>query len=51
MDAPLVTDDDLFLMANLRPTDTGLPMVVWVGERGNAQHDAQIRPANSENCV
>src|SRR4051812_31014415 len=35
--------DDLFLMANLRPADTGLPMVVWVSERGNARHDARIK--------
>jgi hypothetical protein len=43
MDEPLVTDDDLFLMANLRPDETGLPMVVWVSERGNARHDARIK--------
>lgn len=35
--------DDLFLMANLRPADTGLPMVIWVSERGHARHDARIK--------
>lgn len=43
MDDPLITDDDLFLMANLRPDETGLPMVVWVSERGNARHDARVK--------
>src|SRR5947209_3348393 len=38
-----MSDDDLFLMANLRPADTGLPMVVWVSERGNARHAARIK--------
>jgi hypothetical protein len=38
-----MADDDPFLMANLRPADTGLPMAVWVSEHGNAQHDARIR--------
>jgi hypothetical protein len=28
-----------FLMASLRPATTGLPMVVWVSERGLARHD------------
>jgi hypothetical protein len=36
-------EDDLFLMANLRPADTGLPMVVWVSERGYPQHDVRIK--------
>jgi hypothetical protein len=35
--------DDLFLMANLRPAETGLPMVVWVSERGYAQHDVRVK--------
>ena len=43
MDDPLITDDDLFLMANLRPDETGLPMVIWVSERGNARHDARVK--------
>jgi hypothetical protein len=40
MDVP---DTDLFLMANLRPKTTGLPMVVWVSERGNARHDVRVK--------
>ena len=36
-------EDDLFLMANLRPDDTGLPMVVWVSEKGYAQHSVRIK--------
>ena len=36
-------EDDLFLMANLRPADTGLPMVVWVSERGYARHAARVK--------
>jgi len=47
MSDPAVIDtpyeDDYYLMANLRPADTGLPMVVWVSERGNAQHDARVK--------
>jgi hypothetical protein len=35
--------EDLYEMANLRPKTTGLPMVIWVSERGNAQHDARIK--------
>lgn len=30
-------------MANLRQSSTGLPMVVWVSERGHAQHDARVK--------
>jgi hypothetical protein len=33
---------DLFEMANLSPALTGLPMVVWVSERGRARHDVRI---------
>ncbi len=36
-------DKDFFLMANLFPADTGLPMVVWVSERGHARHDVRIK--------
>jgi hypothetical protein len=34
---------DFFLMANLRPVTTGLPMVVWVSERGLARHDVRVK--------
>src|SRR5579872_4024527 len=36
-------DLDLYEMANLYPTTTGLPMTVWVSPRGNAQHDARVK--------
>ena len=36
-------DLDFYLMANLRPATTGLPMVIWVSERGNARHDVRIK--------
>jgi hypothetical protein len=36
-------EDDSFLMANLRPAETGLPMGVWVSERGGARHDLRIK--------
>ena len=38
-----VDADDLYLMANLPPRLTGLPMVVWLLERGRARHDARIK--------
>jgi hypothetical protein len=34
---------DPFLMADLRPATTGLPMVVWVSERGQARHDVRVK--------
>ena len=40
-----MTDEDLYLIANLRPDTTGLPMVVWVSERGRARHDARVKVA------
>lgn len=36
-------EEDFFEMANLFPADTGLPMVVWVSERGHACHDVRIK--------
>ncbi|MBX9614528.1 MAG: hypothetical protein Q8S03_14190 [Brevundimonas sp.] len=38
-----VEEEDFFLMSNLRPSDTGLPMVVWVSNRGHARHDARVK--------
>jgi hypothetical protein len=38
-----ISEDELFLMANLRPADTGLPMVVWVSHRGQARHDVRVK--------
>jgi hypothetical protein len=37
------TEEDFFEMANLFPDDTGLPMVVWVSERGHARHDVRVK--------
>lgn len=31
-----------FELASLSPELTGLPMVVWVSERGQARHDARV---------
>jgi hypothetical protein len=36
-------EDELFLMTNLYPATTGLPMVIWVGPRYGAQHDVRIK--------
>jgi hypothetical protein len=36
-------EEDFFEMANLFPSDTGLPMVVWVSERGHARHDVRVK--------
>ena len=35
--------DELFLMTNLYPASTGLPMVIWVGPSYGAPHDARIK--------
>lgn len=35
--------DDLFEMANLSPALTGLPMIVWISERGRARHDVRVK--------
>lgn len=35
--------DELFAMTNLYPRTTGLPMVIWVGPRYGAPHDARIK--------
>jgi Domain of unknown function (DUF4160) len=35
--------DDRFEMANLSPALTGLPMIVWISERGHARHDARVK--------
>ena len=41
----MLADDEqeLFEMSNLFPDTTGLPMTIWVGPRGNAQHDARVK--------
>ena len=40
---PLVEHEDFpFLMSNLPPRRTGLPMIVWVGPRYGARHDVRV---------
>jgi hypothetical protein len=36
-------EEDFFDVANLSPTLTGLPMVVWISERSRARHDARVK--------
>jgi hypothetical protein len=49
VNAPFATEPeafgeiDPFLMANLYPEDTGLPMTVWIGPRGGARHDVRVK--------
>lgn len=45
---PKVEELDLFLMANLRPKTTGLPMTIWVSERGHARHGPRINKVGLE---
>jgi hypothetical protein len=35
--------DELFLMTNLYPVTTGLPMVIWVGPSYGVAHDVRIK--------
>jgi hypothetical protein len=35
--------EDIFLMTNLSPRMTGLPMAVWASPRSNARHDVRIK--------
>ena len=42
---PESDEDLLFLMSNLYPRHTGLPFIVWVSPRGNAQHAARVKIA------
>ncbi|MDQ7089617.1 MAG: hypothetical protein Q9M50_03100 [Methylococcales bacterium] len=41
--------EDLFLMANFREKPTGLPMVIWVSERGNTKHAPRIKVSTNNN--
>ena len=36
-------EDELFLMTNLYPATTGLPMVIWVGPSYGAPHDVGVK--------
>ena len=44
-------DLDLFTMSNLSPRRTGLPFVVWISPRGNAQHDVRVKISQSPRAV
>jgi hypothetical protein len=35
--------EDTYQLMNLPPRMTGLPMVVWVSQRGNARHDVRVK--------
>lgn len=35
--------ESIFEMANLRQNSTGLPMVIWVSEKGRSQHGPRIK--------
>lgn len=36
-------EEGLYEMANLRPQTTGLPFVVFISQRGGAQHDVRVK--------
>lgn len=36
-------EDELYEMVNIYPADSGLPMTVWAGPRGNARHDVRVK--------
>ena len=38
-----LTDDEQFLMVNVRGRSSGLPMNVWIGPRGHARHAARVK--------
>ena len=40
---PEADEEDFFDMANLSPKLTGLPMAVWISERGHTRHDARVK--------
>jgi hypothetical protein len=45
IEQPSATEDeeDFFDVANLPPDVTGLPMVVWVSQRGRSRHDVRVK--------
>jgi putative DNA-invertase from lambdoid prophage Rac len=40
---PETLEDELYRMVNIYPADSGLPMTVWAGPRGNARHDVRVK--------
>ena len=45
------TEDDLFLMANLSPLFTGLPLVVWISTRGHARQDIRVKVSRGQKAI
>ena len=43
LDGTTAEEDELFLMSNLFPRQTGLPMTVWVQVKGGARHGARVK--------
>jgi hypothetical protein len=39
----LTGQDELFLMSNLFPEDTGLPFIVWVSVGEGVRHDVRVK--------
>lgn len=39
--------EDLFEMANLSPSRTGLPFVVWISPKADAPHDIRVKVSKS----
>jgi hypothetical protein len=35
--------DELYETVNIFPDDSGLPMTVWAGPRGQARHDVRVK--------
>ena len=38
-----ICEDDLWVMANIYPADSGLPMTIWVRPRSNERHGPRIK--------
>lgn len=43
--------DAFVLLSNLGPKHTGLPFVVWISVRGNAQHDVRVNVSRSLKAI
>ena len=35
--------DNVWAMSNIRPKNTGLPMIIWIKPKGNEQHGPRIK--------
>jgi hypothetical protein len=40
---PPETEDDFFFMSNLPPSFTGLPVLVWIGQKGYRNRDCLVK--------